>query len=101
MTGVTIFSATRVMAGELQPMEEQNFPVSLSTERCSFATLCSSQFKVKQPLQKRLFFFFFFSSQSSRWKTDEHYLQKAEDFGSLVLVSKAGLGNRKSNPSSS
>lgn len=43
MTGVTIFSATRVITGELQPTKEQNFPVILSVEEHS--TLPCSHFK--------------------------------------------------------
>lgn len=57
MTGVTIFSATLVIAGELQPTEEQNFPVSLSVGQHGFATLPSSHFKAGQPPNKRLFSF--------------------------------------------
>lgn len=79
MTGVTIFSATRVIAGELQPTKEQNFPVSLSMEEHSLATLCSSPFKANQSLKKRLFFF---PLKARVAKGTNNICKKAEDSGS-------------------
>lgn len=92
MTGVTIFSATRVATGGLQPRREQKFPITGTTQPHHAPHFPPEG---KPASQKKAFFLFFFPLKACVGKGTNNICKKLETLahGCQFLKEDLDIGN--------